>query len=453
MTEFIAQFHPLLVHFPIGFFLVGALFHILHLKGVSGITNTAILWILGISFGATLLSSLSGFLLADGGGYDSALVTKHRNGGIGLLTITAILFFFHLKVLSTTLQNLGWILGVTILTLTGHWGGSLTHGEDFLSIGSTEYVKPKITDPQQALVYQEIIEPIFAEKCWSCHSSKKQKGDLRLDTPEAILNGGESGKVLTAHKPDESDLYKRLLLDNDEHMPPDGKPQLTKEEIILVEWWISEGLSFDKKSAELKQTPELIHALQSLVHKESSPAPLPDIKLPEPDETSIKAISNSGFTISKIAQNSNFLSLSSFGKGFDELEPLVLQKLEEHIVWLKMTNQSFNQDNIEKLSSLKNLSVLDLRRSSFTDQSELSFEKLTELRRLNLSHSNIALEALLSCKALEHLSSMTLSGIEFSEKEVQILREQFPKVRLEFGGYRVPTFESDTTVFTQEMLL
>ena len=43
---------------------------------------------------------------------------------------------------------------------------------------------------------------LLAEKCYSCHGDKKQKGGLRLDSLEAILKGGESGPAVVAGKPD-----------------------------------------------------------------------------------------------------------------------------------------------------------------------------------------------------------------------------------------------------------
>ena len=42
------------------------------------------------------------------------------------------------------------------------------------------------------------IWPIFAERCIKCHGEAEQEGDLRLDSPEFILQGGEYGPVIKA---------------------------------------------------------------------------------------------------------------------------------------------------------------------------------------------------------------------------------------------------------------
>src|SRR5271154_4369842 len=52
--------------------------------------------------------------------------------------------------------------------------------------------------------FEQNVRPLLAEKCYSCHGDKKQKGGLRLDSIEAILKGGESGPAVVPGKPDDS---------------------------------------------------------------------------------------------------------------------------------------------------------------------------------------------------------------------------------------------------------
>ena len=65
------------------------------------------------------------------------------------------------------------------LIVTGHLGGSITHGEGFLTGTEDENVivkKPVIKDVQQAKVYNDVVQPILAQKCYSCHNKSRQKG-------------------------------------------------------------------------------------------------------------------------------------------------------------------------------------------------------------------------------------------------------------------------------------
>ncbi len=97
------------------------------------------------------------------------------------------------------------------------------------------------------LVFDHLIMPILETKCNKCHNEEKSKGDLRMDTHEALLVGGEGepGKTVIPGKPDESLAIARIKLpiDDDEHMPPEGKEQMTDEETALLHWWIQQGAS------------------------------------------------------------------------------------------------------------------------------------------------------------------------------------------------------------------
>jgi hypothetical protein len=109
------------------------------------------------------------------------------------------------------------------------------------------------------LVFQDVILPIFEAKCNNCHNADKSKGDLRLDTFEMVMKGGENGANIVPGKPDESLSIQRVLLavDDDEHMPPDGKAQLTAGEIALLRWWVEQGASNTQKVADAKFPPEV----------------------------------------------------------------------------------------------------------------------------------------------------------------------------------------------------
>src|SRR3954470_5148748 len=59
---------------------------------------------------------------------------------------------------------------------------------------------------QKGVTYAKDIRPIFEKTCFRCHGEERQKGDLRLDSLEAALKGGEDGKVVLPGKSVESSL-------------------------------------------------------------------------------------------------------------------------------------------------------------------------------------------------------------------------------------------------------
>jgi Planctomycete cytochrome C len=118
---------------------------------------------------------------------------------------------------------------------------------------SVEAIPTTSVDTKPIYVYQDLIQPIFEKRCYSCHNATKVKGGLRLDSPEFIRKGGDNGLAMIPGDPDNSYIYGSLVLpiDDDYHMPPDGKPQLTPEQIQRIHWWILKGGSFEKTAQEM----------------------------------------------------------------------------------------------------------------------------------------------------------------------------------------------------------
>ena len=48
--------------------------------------------------------------------------------------------------------------------------------------------------------FESQVRPLLAEKCVGCHGAEKQEGELRLDTPSAMLQGGESGAAISPER-------------------------------------------------------------------------------------------------------------------------------------------------------------------------------------------------------------------------------------------------------------
>ncbi len=103
---------------------------------------------------------------------------------------------------------------LVLVMITGHLGGSLTHGSDYLtkplknifsddSDATTSAIKP-IANVQEAVAYSDVVKPILETKCYSCHGANKQKGGLRMDDSLKLMKGGKDGKVITSIAPGKS---------------------------------------------------------------------------------------------------------------------------------------------------------------------------------------------------------------------------------------------------------
>ena len=99
----------------------------------------------------------------------------------------------------------------------------------------------KVVSDEDMRFFENKVRPLLAEKCWSCHGQEKQKGSLRLDSLEGMLQGGESGPALVPGKLDESLLIDAIRYQSFE-MPP-TKP-LAENEIAILTTWVSKGGSW-----------------------------------------------------------------------------------------------------------------------------------------------------------------------------------------------------------------
>ncbi|MBI3881465.1 MAG: DUF1549 domain-containing protein [Verrucomicrobia bacterium] len=98
-----------------------------------------------------------------------------------------------------------------------------------------------------AVDFAKDIQPIFANNCFKCHGTEKQKGGLRLDLKQGALEGGDLGAVIVAGKATESKLLHLVAkLDGETQMPPsgEGRKPLTREQIAKLRAWIDAGANW-----------------------------------------------------------------------------------------------------------------------------------------------------------------------------------------------------------------
>ncbi len=88
------------------------------------------------------------------------------------------------------------------------------------------------------------IRPLFTKHCTACHGGVKEAGNVSFIYRDKALAMGKSGEYpIVPGKPAESDMMRRLRSsDPDEVMPkPKHGPPLSKDEIDLIERWITQG--------------------------------------------------------------------------------------------------------------------------------------------------------------------------------------------------------------------
>jgi hypothetical protein len=92
----------------------------------------------------------------------------------------------------------------------------------------------------QIRFFEAKIRPVLLDQCTKCHGPQKQKAGLRLDSREAILNGGETGPAIIPGKPQESLLVTAIRHEADgPKMPPSKK--LPAPAIADLTRWVEMG--------------------------------------------------------------------------------------------------------------------------------------------------------------------------------------------------------------------
>jgi len=275
MIEFLGKFHPLLVHLPIGFLLLLAALEWLVLRPGWKELATANRVILLLTIPASLASVICGWLLAVDGGYDANALFWHRWLGTGVAVAVIALWVIRQRGWMTAYRR-SLFATLVLLTVASHFGGSITHGSDYLAWPKARSPEANPQTEEQLLAqpaYATVIHPIFDKYCVSCHGADKSKGGLRMDTAALLVKGGDSGSPLDPPGAESSLLGNRLNLpvDDDDHMPPDGKPQLSAAQMTVIKWWLDAGAKTDATTlSALKPTPEILREIQSAMLTPSS---------------------------------------------------------------------------------------------------------------------------------------------------------------------------------------
>jgi uncharacterized membrane protein len=459
MLEFLGRFHPVFVHLPIGILLVACLFILLSFRTKFEGLKSAISIMLLLGALSAIISCITGYLLANNGDYDGDLVSTHQWMGISVAALSIGLYFIYSKVKSSFILRSIALLLIVLISATGHLGGSLTHGADYLTAplksGEANHKSaiPPIQNIQEAFVYQDAIQPLLKNRCYSCHGSEKQKGKLRLDKETLILKGGKNGAVIIPGKADQSELIKRILLPvtDEDHMAPKEKPQLTAHEVKLLKWWVENGADFKKKFKELPQSAEIKSVFVSLAKGEnpdgqSKPNELPEQEVGMADEETLKKLTALGVSIAPITQNTNYLSANFINPKFNKTTLDLIPSIAKQLLWLKLEQKEVTDQMLQNFSKCKNLTKLNLNYSAISDAGLVYLKDFEALQSLSLVGTKISIKGIEQLQKLRQLKFLYLYQSKVNKVDLIKIKKLLPNVKIDTGNYKVPFMVQDTTV-------
>ena len=394
MKTFIGHLHPLLVHLPIGIWIIYILLEVLRKKEKFKQLEevNTIIFLFGTT--AAILSIITGLIQSDNEGYDLNEIFNHQWMAIGTTISFIIYFVFQLiKSLQRLIQYASLLMLFILLSITGHLGGILTHGSSYLNIlqEETKEIQPlTIKNINQAVVYKDLVQYVLDKNCVTCHGPNKQKGNLRLDNYGHIMEGGKTGKIIQLSQLEKSELIRRIVLDDsdDKHMPPKGKLQLHDFEIQLLNSWVIHGASSTAVVSSYDSDSIMIQSIKALQKEFSGNQLKKEISRPAIDDiepNSLKTLQSIGWSLIPLKKGDHYYRAVAFNVDDSIKHALnVLKTVSDHIIELKLSFSKLNDQDLSELSGFTDLEKLWLDHTSITSNGLKFITSLKHLQYLNI---------------------------------------------------------------------
>ena len=440
LVYFLGRFHVLALHLPIGMVLLTALVHWLSPRHSPREQVLPLLW--GITALSAILTVALGLLHFSEGGFDGPSGTAHRAWGIGFTAGTVIVWFICLFNIRLYREWGGYacLLLLVAVTMTGHYGGNLTHGSTYLveyapqglrNLAGMAPQREAVTTLMAADPYLDVVAPMLDQHCGNCHNADKQRGQLDLSSLDALMVGGESGAVVLPGNARGSDLYRRVTLpqSHDDFMPAEGKTPLTESQVQILGWWIDAGLPVNTTLGSVGPNQE-ITALLAVELGLASPPLMPAARrYPAVSETVLANMTDLGWLVRPLAADSNGLVIGVWAPG----QPVTREMLEalssaaDAVVELNMASAGLHDDMLAALSDMPALEVLNVSNNGIGDEGLAIIGGYNALRVLNLYGNPAVTDAgLARLAALENLESLYVWGTATTTEGSNALQAALP---------------------------
>jgi uncharacterized membrane protein len=253
ILRLLGRFHPTTIHFPIAFLLAAAGLELFSIVRKKSMLPDSEFLTLALGAAGALVSASLGWADAASlcfGAEDADALTIHRWLGTFVAASSSAACFLLAGLRKGRIPR-GKILFRVLLFASAlavgvgaHFGGILVYGHDYYSsafAGPSASPSPSPPATSQEVRFDGNLQLLFEKNCVRCHGAARQKGLLRLDSLQAVLQGGKSGPAVRPHDPAHSRLY-RAVTDPDPAMRmPQQAPALPAELIDRIRTWIDQG--------------------------------------------------------------------------------------------------------------------------------------------------------------------------------------------------------------------
>tara|TARA_B100001057_G_scaffold90532_1_gene86784 strand:- start:3112 stop:4467 length:1356 start_codon:yes stop_codon:yes gene_type:complete len=444
--DFLGSLHPLIVHLPIGIILLTIAIDVFMRNKNNSVQRVITMgWF--FSFFSGLLAALFGWFLGDNGYYFESQINTHRWSGIafvGLCFIIWLLRYINFR-FSKSFNRFVNVTTILLLMVTGHFGGEMTHGQNYL-FENLPYVQKKISvislseakrsETDSLFVYEDLVYPVLEEKCIACHNQNRAYGGLNMSALESIVKGGNSGAGIQNGKPYESLIYKRVSFPHDhpKFMPPSGVP-LSYDQIATLEWWIDNGaekqmpVTLARNDPKIRRLMELQYGLDL---KEKTYLETLALATPTPEE--LKSIQGEEFIWRFLNPEQSFLDLKFTKKEIETNDLLKIQSIKKNITWLNLTECRLNDNHLSYLSDFSNITRLKIQKNPLVTNKGLeALQNLENLTELNLYGTRVSNAALNTLGQMKSLKKLFLWNTRITAKAIADFKVEHPDIEVIAG--------------------
>jgi len=417
---FVGRFHVLALHLPIGIVIAAVVLDWLARRPryAALAQASAFLWA-GAAITAVLTAAL-GYMHYAEGAFTGPSGEAHRFWG----TLTAIeaLGTWWLAARSRgapgALRLTAGIAMLALVSITGHYGGNLTHGTTFLGEYAPSFLRSLIgaapRRPAPASVaaadpYLDVVQPLLEQRCGTCHNDDKREGGFSVGSYDSTLVGGDTGRALVPGNVEASEALYRVTLppDDEAFMPAEGKTPLTMEQVAILNWWVRAGTPRDTTVGAVG-LPAEIEPLLAAELGLGGVAGVPAASA-SADPELVAGLAAAGLLARQVSQSDARLvvSPSSPGTPLAAAAPEALAAAASEIVDLNLAGTALDDAGLLAIGALPAATHLRLSRNELTDASLAALAASPQLAHLNL-HSNTGvtdagLETLAGMPALRQL--------------------------------------------------
>jgi uncharacterized membrane protein len=457
---FLGRFHVLVLHLPIGIVIAAVVLDWLARRPRYAPLAAAapLLWALAAI--SAVLTAVLGYLHFGEGSFTGPSAEAHRLWG----TATAVVAVGGWWLAARSAGRAGgdpWkspqggasvarlAVGIAMLVLvsiTGHYGGNLTHGTTFLGEYAPGFLRgligaaprrPAPTSVAAADPYLDVVQPLLELRCGTCHNDDKLEGGFSMGSYDSTLVGGDTGRAIVPGNLEASELIYRIGLppDDEAFMPADGKTPLTAAQTAILRWWVGAGAPRATTVGAIGVPADVEPLLAAELGL--APASAAAAGNVTADPALIARLFAAGFIVRQISQSDARLvvSVSSPGTALSAESLAALASATPQIVDLNLADAALDDADLAAIGPLPAVTHLRLARNELTDAGLAALAGAPQLQFLNLyGNDNVTDEGIAALGAIGTLREVHLWGTGVSLNGATRLRAARPGLVVDVGS-------------------